>query len=669
MLNVVTRLFTVVLFLCACINTAQSIEVTATDEKINPLAALEFIEDKQSSLTLDDVSNGSSASAFKKVQITGKDINLGFSTASFWFRIPLQRTVNAPQSWFFEIAFFYLDHIEFYAPGKPPVITGSTYPFSSRPVFNRFYVFPLDLNTAPQYFYFKVRTSSTLILPVTIWQPRAFSIASQKSYFILALYYGGLWVLVIYNLLLFISLRDKNYLFYSLYALNISMGSLVRAGLGNQFLWPDLIAWDQVARHVYYSMAGVFVILFSQGYLKTQRYMPKTHNFLTIVGAIYILITLLLTIPLSLPITIPISILSRILMLISITVGITLIYAPIKLLFLGHKGVGLFLLGCSILWFGVIIASLRDFGLIPTNAYTADAFRIGTGLEMLIFAFALANRVHTEKQLKEQAQHETLEIKQALIDTLTHSEQNLENQVKLRTEQLEAALSNEKQLLDQYIRFGALISHEFRNQFGIIQSQLSLLIKEYEMGINKLDSRLPIIKNTTHRLMSLFEKWLQNGRFNKGLNEANRQHFALGTWLTDIADNYVKLQQKHRFELRLSPTIDTLLADKSLLTLVIQNLLDNACKYSGSSELIIIETRSKTGMTGIAVIDQGVGIALEHQDMIFSDYYRVNPETTIQGMGLGLSLVQRIIQLHGGTVELNSSLGSGSCFCVWLKNT
>jgi signal transduction histidine kinase len=666
-LNVVTRLLAVVLFLCACINTAQSIEVTATDQKINPLATLEFIEDKQSSLTLDDVSDASSASAFKKVQITGKDINLGFSTASFWFRIPLQRTVNAPPSWFFEIAFFYLDHIEFYAPGKPPVITGSTYPFSSRPVFNRFYVFPLDLNTEPQYFYFKVRTSGTLILPVTIWQPQAFSIASQKSYFILTLYYGGLWVLVIYNLLLFISLRDKNYLYYSLYALNISMGSLVRAGLGKQFIWPDLIAWDQIARHVYYSMAGVFVILFSQGYLKTQRYMPKTHNFLTIVGAIYILITLLLTIPLSSPI--PTSILSQIIMVISITVGITLIYTPIKLLFLGHKGTGLFLLGWSILWFGVIIASLRDFGLIPTNAYSADAFRIATGLEMLIFAFALANRVHTEKQLKEKAQHETLEIKQALIDTLTHSEQNLENQVKLRTEQLEASLSNEKQLLDQYIRFGALISHEFRNQFGIIQSQLSLLIKEYEMGINKLDSRLPIIKDTTHGLMSLFEKWLQNGRFNKGLNDVNRQHFALGTWLTGIVDSYVKLQQQHRFELRLSPTIDTLLADKSLLTLVIQNLLDNACKYSGSSELIVIETRSKIGMTGIAVIDQGVGIALEHHDMIFSDYYRVNPETTIQGMGLGLSLVQRIIQLHGGTVELNSSPGSGSCFCIWLKNT
>ena len=627
MLNVVTRLFTVVLFLCACINTAQSIEVTATDEKINPLAALEFIEDKQSSLTLEDVRIGSSASTFKKVQITGTDINLGFSTASFWFRIPLQRTVNAPQSWFFEIAFFYLDHIEFYAPGKPPVITGSTYHFSSRPVFNRFYVFPLDLNTEPQYFYFKVRTSGTLILPVTIWQPQAFSIASQKSYFILTLYYGGLLVLVIYNLLLFISLRDKNYFYYSLYALNISMGSLARVGLGKQFLWPDLIAWDHISGPVYYSMAGAFAILFSQSYLKTRLYTPKTHYFLTIVCVIYAVIALLLTINHLVPM--PVSFLSQAILLLSITVGITLIYTPIKLLFLGHKGTGLFLLGWSILWFGVIIASLRDFGLIPTNVYTADTFRIGTGLEMLIFAFALANRVHTEKNLREQAQHETLEIKQALIDSLTHSEQNLENQIKLRTEQLEASLSNEKQLLDQYIRFGALISHEFRNQFGLIQSQLSLLIKEYEIGINKLDSRLPIIRDTTDRLMSLFEKWLQNGRFNKGLNEVNRQYFALDIWLTEIVGNYVKLQQKHRFELRLNTATDTLLADKSLLILVIQNLLDNACKYSGSSELIVIETRSKNGMIGIAVIDQGVGIALEHQDMIFSEYYRVNPETTI----------------------------------------
>ncbi|MEY3760561.1 MAG: hypothetical protein RIR39_2052 [Pseudomonadota bacterium] len=667
MLNVVTRLLAVVLFLCACINTAQSIEVTATDQKINPLAALEFIEDRQSSLTLEDVSNGSFASTFKKVQITGKAMNLGFSNASFWFRIPLQRTVNAPQSWFFEIAFFYLDHIEFYAPGKPPVITGSTYPLNSRPVFNRFYVFPFDLNTEPQYFYFKIHTSSTIILPITIWQPQAFSIASLKSYFILALYYGGLEVLVIYNLFLFISLRDKNYLYYSLYGFNICMGSLARSGLGKQFLWPDLMVWDQAAQNKYYSMAGVFSILFSQGYLKTQRYTAKTDHFLTFVGAIYILIALLLTIKHLLPLTI--SFLSQAILLLSIIVGIPIISVSIKLLSLGHKDTALFLLGWSILWSGVVVVSLRDFGLIPFNAYTSHTLLIATAIEMLLFAFALANKVHTEKNLKEQAQHEALKIKRALIDTLTQSEQNLEHQVNLRTEQLEASLSNEKQLLDQYIRFGALISHEFRNQFGIIQSQLSLLIKEYEMGINKLDSRLPIIKNTTHRLMSLFEKWLQNGRFNKGLNEVNRQHFALGTWLTGIVDSYVKLQQKHRFELRLSPTIDTLLADNSLLTLVIQNLLDNACKYSGSSELIVIETRSKTGMTGIAVIDQGVGIALEHQDMIFSEYYRVNPETTIQGLGLGLSLVQRIIQLHGGTIELNSSLGSGSCFCVWLKNT
>ena len=81
--------------------------------------------------------------------------------------MPLQRTAQAPQNWLIEIPFFYLNHIEFYAPGKTPITTGSAYPFKSRPVFNRFYVFPVELTTEPQYFYFKIHTSESLTLPVT----------------------------------------------------------------------------------------------------------------------------------------------------------------------------------------------------------------------------------------------------------------------------------------------------------------------------------------------------------------------------------------------------------------------------------------------------------------------------------------------------------------------
>jgi|GEM_PF-3231608 len=99
--------------------------------------------------------------------------------------------------------------MRFSASDKSPVTTGSAYPFNSRPVFNRFYVFPIKLTTQPQYFYFKIHTSESLTLPVTLWQSEAFSIATQKDCIIQSLYYGGLSVLILYSQLLFISLRDK----------------------------------------------------------------------------------------------------------------------------------------------------------------------------------------------------------------------------------------------------------------------------------------------------------------------------------------------------------------------------------------------------------------------------------------------------------------------------
>ena len=97
--------------------------------------------------------------------------------------------------------------------------------------------------------------------------------------------------------------------------------------------------------------------------------------------------------------------------------------------------------------------------------------------------------------------------------------------------------------------------------------------------------------------------------------------------------------------------------------------MDNACKYSANGHLVTLQTRHKAGSTGIAVLDEGMGIALKNQDLIFSEYFRVNPESKIPGMGLGLNLVQRIVNIHGGTIELTSAPGSGSCFCIWLNNT
>jgi signal transduction histidine kinase len=233
---------------------------------------------------------------------------------------------------------------------------------------------------------------------------------------------------------------------------------------------------------------------------------------------------------------------------------------------------------------------------------------------------------------------------------------------------LETSLANEKQIRIQYIRFGALISHEFRNQLAIIRSQLSVIDKEYQQGIVTLEKRIPIINLTINRLTSLFDKWLQDGRLNDDSHVLKIARIDVAAWLSDLIEQYEALQPEYRFTINFNSDVTELFADIDLLTMAVKNLIDNACKYSPIDSLITVEVRQQDRMVGIAIIDHGLGIAEQHQQQIFSDYYRVNPESIIQGLGLGLSLVKRIINQHGGHIELTSVLGGGSCFCLWLKH-
>lgn len=645
---------------------AVAIELQTGMDALNLAPAVEYLEDSSGQLTLEAIlSDSKLAAGFKPAPISGRDINFGYSSASYWLRVPLKREPVLAANAVLELMYIYIDKIEFYAPGKAPVITGSAFPFSSHPIPNRFYAFPIELSTQQQYFYLRIQSEDALTVPLAIWQADKYSAESQKDYMVQSLYYGGLLALALYNLLLYVSLKDKTYLFYSLYVITLGLGMLAGNGLGKQLIWPDFPIWNRVSQSTILSVTGVFAIVFSQRYLQTQRQTPKAHMFLNWLMLGFGLIALLLAMsPYS---HWPISGLLNLILLMSIFFAGTVIWIPLKLMVAGHRGYRFFLLAWGVLSIGIIVAAFRLLDWLPTNALTAYAVQIASALEMLLLAFALADRIHQEISQKLQYQQQALELKRSLLKSLTISEQQLEQQVKERTLALEASLANEKQIRVQYIRFGALISHEFRNQLAIIRSQLSLIDKEYQEGLVTLTKRIPIIQLTITRLNNLFDKWLQDGRLHDDNHALSISSINLAVWLTGLFDQYLDLQPDYQFELKLNPELTQLSADIDLLTMALKNLIDNACKYSPADSLITVEVRQQERMVGIAVIDQGLGIAPEHQQQVFSDYYRVNPESRTQGLGLGLSLVKRIINRHGGHIELTSTLGVGSCFCLWLK--
>lgn len=174
------------------------------------------------------------------------------------------------------------------------------------------------------------------------------------------------------------------------------------------------------------------------------------------------------------------------------------------------------------------------------------------------------------------------------------------------------------------------------------------------------------MERATRRLLQMFDKWLKSSRLVQLDEEFAPHAIPLQQWLRLVIDGNDYCLARHSVELHLSAGVMTIEADEYLLETALSNLLENAAKYSAPGTVIAVETRVKPGHVGIAVIDQGRGIAAELQQQVFLEYFRVDPEGPVSGMGLGLSIVQRITELHGGHMQVDSAPGQGSCLCIWL---
>lgn len=109
------------------------------------------------------------------------------------------------------------------------------------------------------------------------------------------------------------------------------------------------------------------------------------------------------------------------------------------------------------------------------------------------------------------------------------------------------------------------------------------------------------------------------------------------------------------------------LGDETMLTQAVLNLAENAVRYGNVGGRVLIEVEKAGGECLLRVKDDGPGIAPEHQAKLFDRFYQVSPDRSDRGFGLGLSLVKRIVELHGGRLRLESVSGQGSCFEIALK--
>lgn len=409
-----------------------------------PLAGQVLVlEDASGAMTLAEAKRR--AADFRRVPEAGDGaINFGYTSSAWWLRLDFDATPGGPHEWLLEVAFPTLDSVEYFGPGGEHSSVGDLLPFAVRPLAHRNFVFPVHLGeTGVGSVWLRIQSEGTVTVPLQLWQAASFWQESQAAYAALSVYFGMLFALGLYNLLLWFSLRDRNYLTYVLFVAGMAVGQLSLNGLGNEFLWAAWPTWGHLAFVVGFAAAGLFGALFTRDFLETRRNLPRLDGAVIGLAATFGLsIVMALAAPYRLA-----AILTS---LTGVAFSAVAVLAGLRCWRAGHPGAPTYLLAWTALLIGVAVVGLRNLVLLPTNFLSLNALQIGSALEMLLLSFALADRINGLQREKDLAHSEALATRQQLATALQRSQSGLERRVAERTEELEAANArlreNERQL-------------------------------------------------------------------------------------------------------------------------------------------------------------------------------------------------------------------------------
>jgi signal transduction histidine kinase len=219
--------------------------------------------------------------------------------------------------------------------------------------------------------------------------------------------------------------------------------------------------------------------------------------------------------------------------------------------------------------------------------------------------------------------------------------------------------------------FVSAVSHEFRSPLTAIRQLGEMLMRGRVPNDARRQEYYERITRESDRLARVVENLLDFSRMEEGRKPYQLEPLDTSAWLGEVAARFEAQvsENGHHIVTDIPPRLPDVLADREALSSALDNLLDNAVKYSPASTTVWLDADARDGGVTIRVRDRGIGIAESDQPHIFDRFYRGTGEAArqVRGTGLGLSLVQHIVRAHGGRVTFESRPGEGTTFSVHLK--
>ncbi len=426
--------------------TAQAIVDDADDEHIFILNDLTYFIDPFDTLTIE---TASSASFVKNYLRHSSYHNTDFqSGAAYWIRMPVQSNSRSKKNWIFEFYDQTIDHLEVFIPQPEGVfqqsITGDQYKFEQRTFPHKNFEIQVPSHgDTTVYYYFKIRSHDFADIRIVFRSIDRFIYYTLNEYFLYGTFYGMIFIIILYNFLVYLAIREIKHIFYIFYILSVAFYAMSVDGIGFQYIWPDYPQWNKVAVGVSLYSLILWALIFTRRFLSTEANAPRLDKVLrwAIFGRTALfLITLLFYPQLFSYRNIEIIPLSLIL------------YTGIVVWYEGYRPARFFVIAYGLLFSGFFIRMLVYLNVLPFTIISHYSLHLSFGLEMLFLTFALGDRIRILKDNRDRALKRIIHQHEFNMQLQDKVNRELEEKVKERTVELDTKnhlLEESNQKLEQ----------------------------------------------------------------------------------------------------------------------------------------------------------------------------------------------------------------------------
>jgi two-component system, sensor histidine kinase LadS len=610
-------------------------------------------------------------------------VNYGFTRNAAWLKTSLK--FSSAGSHVLELANPILDEATLYivrSDGTTEIQSGgygkSTQALKLVPYHNQLFEFNAAQPGETVTLYLRIAATRPLIVWPRLFKDECFYRTSFTQRLWLGTYGGMFFALSLLSLMVWFTTRDSDYFDFLIF---IATGGLLQAHILG-LLHEQMLGFSPAV------MVGANVVLplvatlayaqFARRFLSLERTYPLGDRIMRLC-----MLAELATIPLyafaGAEAAIPT------VLLVAACTGVMGLYNGFVAMLQRNRAARFYVIANSILVVGGCLHVGNCFHLFDPAPWVVYVYPVCAAFNVVVIAFALADKVHLLQQARIQAREDQLIAEQQMIEVLRESESDLETRVLDRTNRLEEAVLQQRlqrealerthkiltELHEERGAFLQIAAHDLKNPTAAIVSYADLLRERWQIWDDeKKLKRIGNIRTLAQLSYDIISNLLD-------INAIESGHFTLRPQRINPEDVLHSVYEAFReradakdirVEMLLPNEPMAVMADKLALHQIIENLMSNAVKYSPQGSRVHVRLAAECGKAMIEVRDEGPGISEEDQTRLFRKFTRLSARPTggEHSTGLGLSIVKHITEASGGHVGCISRLGEGATFYVSL---